>query len=312
MIPSNQVPDGFVYVPPGVGWFGSGAEDSLRSGFFHAVPIHPVQSSGFFIARHETTHWQWLEYLRSLTGEARRARLPTVGAGGFLGSLGVIERADGSFELSLHAGKQRHRAAEGELLRLARPLRQEVDWLAMPVTGISALDAAAYAAWLRESGKVPGARLCTEVEWERAARGADRRAYPHGDSLAPNQANVDTTYDKIPEAMAPDEVGSYPASRSPFGVEDMAGNAWEWTTHANEPSRFVARGGSFYYTAQVARIENREMPEASFRDVSVGLRVCADVESRGSSRISAPNQRALLPTVVQVAEEAAEFEEKPR
>jgi formylglycine-generating enzyme required for sulfatase activity len=150
------------------------------------------------------------------------------------------------------------------------------------------------------------------VEWERAARGADRRAYPHGDSLAPNQANVDTTYDKIPEAMAPDEVGSYPASRSPFGVEDMAGNAWEWTTHANEPSRFVARGGSFYYTAQVARIENREMPEASFRDVSVGLRVCADVESRGSSRISAPNQRALLPTVVQVAEEAAEFEEKPR
>jgi len=111
-----------------------------------------------------------------------------------------------------------------------------------------------------------------EHEWERAARGADRRVYPHGDGLRPSDANIDMTYGKVPEAMAPDEVGSYPASRSPFGVDDMAGNAWEWTQRRGS---FVARGGSFFYDAQVARIDNRETPEASFRDVSVGFRVCA-------------------------------------
>ena len=161
-----------------------------------------------------------------------------------------------------------------------RDRRVEQDWLRFPVTGISFEDAEAYAAWLDRTGRVPGARLCTELEWERAARGEDGREFPHGDSLAPDDANVDLTYDKEPGGFGPDEVGSHPASRSPFGVDDLAGNAWEWTRSSLEPGQVVARGGSYYFAAASARLANREMPERTLRDITVGIRVCADLPSR--------------------------------
>lgn len=298
LVPEREVPDGFLYVPAGTGWFGSGAEDSLRSGFFNAEPLHEVHTDAFLIARHETTFGAWLAYLRALPPEARLGALPRVESGGFSGSLQVVQRDD-AFDLVLRLGKQVHRVPEGRPLALsARGVRKKVDWLRMPVTGISALDAAAYAAWLDRSGRVPGARLCTEHEWERAARGADRRTYPHGDRLDSDDANIDETYGKVPEAMAPDEVGSHPASRSPFGVDDMAGNAWEWTRDERAAGAYVARGGSFFYDAQVARIENRETPEATFRDASVGVRICADVarESGVSSQNGVPSSREKDPS----------------
>ena len=49
------------------------------------------------------------------------------------------------------------------------------------------------------------------------ARGADDREFPGGDFLDPDDANFDETYAREPASMGPDEVGSYPASRSPFG-----------------------------------------------------------------------------------------------
>jgi eukaryotic-like serine/threonine-protein kinase len=111
---------------------------------------------------------------------------------------------------------------------------------------------------------------------ERAARGADAREFPHGDALGADEANYDGTYDKDPAAMGPDEVGSHSASASPFGVEDLAGNAWEWTRSALEEG-YVARGGSYYYGLNTARTTERAVTEPSFRDASVGLRICADV-----------------------------------
>jgi formylglycine-generating enzyme required for sulfatase activity len=149
------------------------------------------------------------------------------------------------------------------------------DWQRLPVSGITADDAEAYARWLDRSGRVPGARLCTEVEWEHAARGADERVFPHGDALAPADANFDETYAKDPVAMGPDEIGSHPASTSPYGVEDMAGNVWEWTRSSTANDQHAARGGSFYFDVLTAELVNRQTTEESFRDVSVGLRVCA-------------------------------------
>jgi formylglycine-generating enzyme required for sulfatase activity len=179
-------------------------------------------------------------------------------------------------------GSREYTVREGELLRYPeRDRRAEQDWRLMPVTAINLADAEAYVAWLaqrpRSEGGVPGARLCTELEWERAARGVDGRQYPHGDKLGVDDANIDRTYGQKAGGFGPDEAGSHPRSASPFGVEDMAGNAWEWTRNWLEPHKPVARGGSYYYGTNSANSANRDPSDPSLRDLTVGLRVCAEL-----------------------------------
>ena len=168
-----------------------------------------------------------------------------------------------------------------------RKTRQRQNWLEFPVVGVSAMDAEAYAYWLSRTGKVPGARLCTEAEWEHAARGPDERSFPHGDRLEPADANFDATYDKAPDAMGLDEVGSHPASRSMYGIDDMVGNAFEWTTSSPLPGRYVLRGGSFFYDAKTSRIENRQVAVPTLRVSSVGFRICAPAPTEESTHAHA-------------------------
>jgi formylglycine-generating enzyme required for sulfatase activity len=72
-------------------------------------------------------------------------------------------------------------------------------------------------------------------------------------------------------------VGLHPGSRSPFGVDDLAGNVWEWAESSLGDSEAVARGGSYYTNAYACHATNREVPEPSFRAMLVGMRVCASV-----------------------------------
>ncbi|NTX05334.1 SUMF1/EgtB/PvdO family nonheme iron enzyme [Myxococcus sp. CA040A] len=273
---AGSIPAGYVFVPPGEVRFGSAADASVRE-FFNAVPQHAVQVPGFLIARHEVTYADWLTFLESMSPELRASRLPHVGTGGYAGHLS-LDRVDDVWRLRFQPGNVPYEARAGEPVRYAnRARRGEQDWLRFPVSGISFADAETYVSWLSFSARVPGARLCSELEWERAARGVDGREFPHGDRLGPDDANIDATYGKQPGGFGPDEVGSHPASRSPFGVDDMAGNVWEWTRSWLEPGRAVARGGSFAFAATSARATNRELPEPSLRDVTMGLRVCADL-----------------------------------
>ncbi len=88
----------------------------------------------------------------------------------------------------------------------------------LPVTFISSFNAQDYADWR-------GARLCREDEWEKAARGPDDdRIYPYGNEYNPDLANVDYLVDHLTP------VGSYPQGVSPYGVHDMMGNVYEWTS----------------------------------------------------------------------------------
>ena len=115
-----------------------------------------------------------------------------------------------------------------------------------PVVGVSWYEAAAYCNWLRSrlvdselpfrvwrEGK-PGieslaqqhvvARLPSEAEWEKAARGPDGLRWPWGDEWQEDRANTEEAH--LGETSA---VGSFPAGASPYGVLDLAGNVWEWT-----------------------------------------------------------------------------------
>jgi len=105
-----------------------------------------------------------------------------------------------------------------------------------PVVYVSHLDAVKFCQWLstRERRKY---RLPTEAEWEYAAKGNDNRKFPWGNyggrgDLA-NFADRNTVFawsdreidDGYPESSP---VGAFPLGASPFGIEDMAGNVWEW------------------------------------------------------------------------------------
>ncbi|PTL79803.1 bifunctional serine/threonine-protein kinase/formylglycine-generating enzyme family protein [Vitiosangium sp. GDMCC 1.1324] len=278
LLREGELPSGFAYVPPGRVLFGSAADASVR-GFFNAVPLHPKETVGFLISRRETTFSEWLAFVESLPAAERTRRLPRTSTT-YHGML-RLERERGTWTLRFQPGGVPYTVRAGERLRYAkRDRRTSQDWMRFPVTGVSFEDAEAYAAWLHRTGRVPGARLCTELEWERAARGEDGREFPHGDVLAPDDANIDLTYGKEPGGFGPDEVGAHPVSRSPFGVDDLAGNAWEWTYSSVEPGRVVARGGAYYFAAASARLANRELPERTLRDITVGIRLCADLPSR--------------------------------
>jgi formylglycine-generating enzyme required for sulfatase activity len=163
-----------------------------------------------------------------------------------------------------------------------RPVRGQVRWERTPVTAVSWDDARGYAAWLVGSGRVAGARLCTDAEWERAARGADGRLYPHGERIEPDDANIDVTYGQVSENFGPDEVGAHPASDSPFGIADLAGNAYEWTNGRGDQP--ILRGGSWYHAAYGAFATNRAPGERSQHEVWLGFRLCADPPPASSAR----------------------------
>jgi eukaryotic-like serine/threonine-protein kinase len=271
---TDAVPDGFVYIPEGRFLAGTHDPEEVRRGFFRAPPLHQRHTAAYLIARHEVTFGQWFEFLRALPPEERRLRLPRAGSTAM--PLFVKELEDGAFELHLTPTRHTYVAREGEPIHyLERALRASQDWRRFPVSGITVEDARAYARWSAQSGRVPGARLCTGLEWERAARGADGRPFPGGQRLGPDDANIDVTYGRVPLSFGPDEVGSHPKGRSPFGVDDLAGNVWEFTERSAEDASPIIRGGSWYQGELSARSVNREPVEPSFRNALVGVRLCA-------------------------------------
>ena len=273
--PADRVPDGFVPVPAGRFLFGA-TDEGLRKGFLAAVPLHEVSVDAFLIARDETTYAEWISFLEALPPDERTLRTPGGGPGGFHQVAALTPLAPGVWQLRMTKGEQVFTARSGEPLRYpTRKQRSTQDWLRLPVSGIDWADAEAYLAWLHRTGRVPGARFCSELEWEYAARGADGRSFPTGARIGPEDANFDETYDRDFAAMGPDAVGSYPASHSPFGLHDTMGNVFEWTTSALMTGEKVARGGGFFFGALTGSAINRAVFSEDFRDGSLGLRVCA-------------------------------------
>jgi formylglycine-generating enzyme required for sulfatase activity len=73
----------------------------------------------------------------------------------------------------------------------------------------------------------------------------------------------------------PDEVGHHPASRSIFGVDDMIGNALEWTL--GDGGTTVRRGGGWGSAYQELQLDHRERRRQQVRDWSTGFRICLSI-----------------------------------
>jgi formylglycine-generating enzyme required for sulfatase activity len=268
--PAAQVPAGYIYISAGWFLYGSAADEDTRRVFMSTVPQHRRRTDGFAICRTEVTFGDWLAYVDAQPEAERAALVPNRPLR--LGGGVKLEHADSGWRLTLLPSARTYAAAWGEPLRYTGRTRRVVqDWRKLPVLGISAVEAMAYTAWLDRTGKLPGARLCTELEWERGARGADGRNTPSGHVLEGDDANVDLTYDR--ELMGPDEVGSHPRSISPYGLFDTAGNAFEWT-RGERPDTYVARGGSFYHDRKTADLANRNESSPTVHEPTAGLRVC--------------------------------------
>jgi WD40 repeat protein/formylglycine-generating enzyme required for sulfatase activity len=108
-----------------------------------------------------------------------------------------------------------------------------------PINCVDWIQASVYCRWV-------GKRLPTESEWEYAARGSEGRKYPWGDTEPKDQLCWGSTSQGKTCA-----VGSFSSGRTPLGLEDMAGNVWEWTASNYCPypretcidEARVARGG---------------------------------------------------------------------
>ena len=284
--PARGVPEGFVHVAPGAFLYGSQDEEAARQ-WFTAVPMHPVATGAYLIARTETTYAQWIEFLEALPPEERARRTPRIGVSATIQEGGGLElaRDAAGWTLRFSPSSATYTARAGEpVLYRERSVRARQDWLRMPVSGISPEDALAFTAWLDATGRVPGARLCSELEWERAARGADGRPFPHGDALTGEHANVDETYGRKEGGFGMDEVGSYPHAASPFGLLDASGNVWEITRASGD--QYAMRGGGFFTDAKkTAHLANRNLITPAYRHLHLGLRVCADPGADGDASL---------------------------
>jgi formylglycine-generating enzyme required for sulfatase activity len=118
-----------------------------------------------------------------------------------------------------------------------------------------------------------GERLPTEEEWDLAARGAERRDFPWGNT-PPTNAQLCWAQNSGGHTCA---VGSFPAGDTPEGLKDMAGNVWEWTlsTYKQGGESRVVRGGSWdnnHAAFVLSSYRGRYVP--SYEDADLGFR-CA-------------------------------------
>ncbi|MFW6051243.1 MAG: formylglycine-generating enzyme family protein [Myxococcota bacterium] len=164
---------------------------------------------------------------------------------------------------------------------------------AHPVAGVTWDEARRYCGWV-------GGRLPTEAEWERAARGAASNRFPWGDAYNDRLANHGRTGDR-PDGVdgfrhaAP--VDGFVAGASPHGLQQMAGNVWEWTSDWYQPDAYlsqeridpegpadgterVVRGGSWRAPPHAVRTTHRghRLPDQAWPDV--GFRCAYDPDSR--------------------------------
>jgi formylglycine-generating enzyme required for sulfatase activity len=198
--------DGVMLVQAGAFWMGR------DDGAPEEQPLHRVYLRAYWIERHKVTNAEFAAFLdaRGVAGPDGQRRFDA-------------DDADARIHLGRCSGDASpdRRAPEpcaGGTSTTAGRWRADEGWEHHPVVEVSWFGARDYCAWKQR-------RLPTEAEWEKAARGDDRRPYPWGMAApAPALAVFGRGYG------ATDRVDARPESASPHRVEDLLGNLREWTS----------------------------------------------------------------------------------
>jgi formylglycine-generating enzyme required for sulfatase activity len=152
-----------------------------------------------------------------------------------------------------------------------------------PVNCIDWTQSLRYCEWV-------GKRLPTEYEWEKAARGTDRRQFPWGNAQASCSLAVmasEGTTGCGEDSTWP--VASRESGKSPYGVFDMAGNVLEWTMDwpKFKDGKHVVRGGSWRSASLPVRTTYRQLVDTDARDARIGFR-CAESQAFADSAATHP------------------------
>jgi eukaryotic-like serine/threonine-protein kinase len=284
----DEIGRGFVYVPGGSVVVGGDTEA------IDPLPRQSVEVSDFAISEFPVTFRNYCDFLDEIDAVSpelaqKRAPQDKRGSEGLI----VVRGADSQWEPS-------EVIIEGEARKLF-PI-EEGHTQNVPVLLIDWFDARAYCRWL---GKKFDAviRLPTEVEWEKAARGADGRLFPWGDRF---DATFALMRDSRSYPVQPEPVGSFVKDVSPYGVRDMAGGAREWvadvfgertrqeldaevepdpTTSRGESSWRMARGGGWITDANWVRLTSRGGLYALQRGMGLTFRLVKELRQKRSSQV---------------------------
>ena len=151
-----------------------------------------------------------------------------------------------------------------------------------PVVGVNWYEAMAFCRWA-STVQEQEIKLPSEAQWEKAARGTDRRKYPWGDDW---DSTLCTVF--IPKRANPTPVNKYDQrSESPYGCLDMSGNVWEWCSTVYGPypipatkerenltddERRVLRGGAWHGNALSVVVTRRHAKYPTNRNAASGFR----------------------------------------
>ena len=236
------VPEDLVWVPGGSFLMGS-------ADFYpEERPVLPTTVAGLWMDRHPVTNAEFAAFVaatgyvtvaeRPLRPEDYPGALPELLVPGGL----VFQPTGGPVDLGDYTNWWAY--VPGASWRSPRGLGSHLDELGdHPVVQVAYEDAEAFATWR-------GAALPTEAEWEHAARGGiDGAAFCWGEEPYPQGRQLANTWQgEFPwqnllldgyEGTSP--VGTFPPN--PFGLVDMAGNVWEWTSDWWQPNRHAAETG---------------------------------------------------------------------
>ena len=194
------------FVP--AGWYWAGGDDRTSNG----LPLKRVWVNDVVIRKFSVTNRDYLEFLNDLVKQGRKEEalqwVPRERSGhaSEMGAMIYGQEKNGLFVLVPDA--------DGDLWH--------PDW---PVLMIDVFCAKAYCDWMGEKIGRPY-RLLHELEWEKAARGVDKRTFPWGNGFDPSYACMNASH---PNYSLPAVVDSFPIDESVYGIRGMAGNVRTWT-----------------------------------------------------------------------------------